>query len=240
MLRVMLIDDERLARQALRGMLAPMPDVEIVAEAADVAGALEIVTREKPHALFLDVQMPRANGFELLRQLETPPKVAFVTAYSEHAVRAFDVDAVDYLLKPVRASRLAQAVTRLREACGLGDAAESQPLAPRDRICLRHSGRTIVATLDRVLALEADGDFTRVFVTGEPPMLICQKLGAYERELPSPPFARVDRSLILNVPAITRTQRESRDEERVWFDGLAEPFVLGRVARQRLHEALGA
>ncbi len=134
MLRVMLIDDERLARQALRGMLAPMPDVEIVAEAADVAGALEMVTREKPHALFLDVQMPRANGFDLLRQLEAPPKVAFVTAYSEHAVRAFDVDAVDYLLKPVRASRLAQAVARLREACGLDDAVSKQRSPARSHL----------------------------------------------------------------------------------------------------------
>jgi two-component system LytT family response regulator len=236
----MLIDDERLARQALRGMLAPMADVEIVAEAADVAGALEALPREKPHALFLDVQMPRANGFDLLRGLDAPPKIVFVTAHSEHAVRAFDVDAVDYLLKPVRASRLAQAVARLREACGIAGAAEGQTLGARDRVCLRHSGRTVVATLDRLLALEADGDFTRVFVAGEAPMLICQKLGAYERELPSPPFVRVDRSLILNVPAIARTQRESRDEERVWLDGLAEPFVLGRVARQRLHEALGA
>jgi two-component system LytT family response regulator len=236
----MLIDDERLARQALRGMLAPMADVEIVAEAADVASALEAVPRERPHALFLDVQMPRANGFDLLRGLDAPPKIVFVTAHSEHAVRAFDVDAVDYLLKPVRASRLAQAVARLREACGIAGVAERQPLGARDRVCLRHSGRTVVATLDRLLALEADGDFTRVFVAGEAPMLICQKLGAYERELPSPPFVRVDRSLILNVPAIARTHRQSRDEEQVWLDGLAEPFVLGRVARQRLKEALGA
>jgi two-component system LytT family response regulator len=240
MLRVMLVDDERLARQALRGMLAPMPEVEIVAEAADVADALEIVPRENPHALFLDVQMPRANGFDLLRGLEVAPKVVFVTAHSEHAVRAFDVDAVDYLLKPVRAARLAQAVARLREACDLGGVEENRTLGVRDRICLRHGGQTVVAALDRVLALEADGDFTRVFVAGEAPMLICQKLGAYERELPAPPFLRVDRSLILNVPAITRTQRQSRDEERVWIDGLEEPFVLGRAARQRLREALGS
>jgi two-component system LytT family response regulator len=238
MLRVMLVDDEPLARQALRQSLARMENVEIVAEADSVSSALEVFERTRPQAVFLDIQMPRADGFTFLRGIELPPKVVFVTAYSEHAVRAFEVEAVDYLLKPVRPKRLADAVSRLREACGLNEGGE-RSYGANDRICLRTPGRTVVATLDKVTALEADGDFTRFFVAGESPLMICQKLGAYERTLPSPPFVRVSRSLMLNVNAFVRAQRLSRDEEQVWLAGLAEPITLGRAAQMRLREAMG-
>lgn len=234
MLRVMLVDDERLARQALRQTLARMPGVEVVAEAGDADSARNALVDARPHAMFLDVQMPRANGFDLLNTLDgSAPKVVFVTAHSEHAVRAFEVDAVDYLLKPVRAARLAMAVDRLRVECGL-DASTENRYGRTDRICLRTPGRTLIATLDRVSVLEADGDFTRVFVDGEPPMMICRTLGTYERELPAPPFVRVSRSLILNVDAIQRTERASRDEELVWLAGISEPLKLGRTAQMRL------
>jgi len=239
MLRVMLVDDERLARQALRQSLAKIEGVEVVAEAESAAAGREAFAREQPHAVFLDVQMPREDGFDFLRGLELLPKVVFVTAHSEHAVRAFEVDAVDYLLKPVRPRRLADAVERLREACGHNAAGERR-YGANDRICLRTPGRTVVATLDKVVALEADGDFTRVFVAGESPIMICQKLGAYERTLPAPPFVRVSRSLMLNVDAFVRAQRLSRDEEQVWLAGLGEPITLGRAAQARLHEALTA
>lgn len=238
MLRVMLVDDERLARQALRQSLARIDDVEVVAEAESASAAWEAFARARPQAVFLDVQMPREDGFEFLRGIELPPKVVFVTAHSEHAVRAFEVEAVDYLLKPVRPQRLADAVSRLREACGLTAAGEHR-YGARDRICLRTPGRTVVATLDKVAALEADGDFTRFFVAGEPPIMICQKLGAYERSLPAPPFARVSRSLMLNVDAFVRAQRFSRDEEQVWLEGMPQPLTLGRAAQGRLREALG-
>jgi two-component system LytT family response regulator len=238
MLRVMLVDDEPLARQALRQALVRMDGVEVVAEAADVRAAREAFARTAPSAVFLDIQMPREDGFGFLNGLADPPKVVFVTAYSEHAVRAFEVEAVDYLLKPVRLQRLVSAVARLREACGLNGAAE-QPYVRTDRICLRTPGRSLVTALERVVMLEAEGDFTRVHVTGESPLLICQKLGAYERMLPAPPFVRVSRSLMLNVDAFLRSQRLSRDEERIWLAGLAEPVTLGRAAQQRLRDALG-
>jgi two-component system LytT family response regulator len=238
MLRVMLVDDERLARQALRQSLVRMEDVELVAEADSVAAARAAFARTRPNAVFLDIRMPREDGFDFLRGIELPPKIVFVTAHSEHAVRAFEVDAVDYLLKPVRPGRLADAVSRLREACGFNDAGDRR-YGANDRICLRTPGRTVVAMLDKVAALEADGDFTRFFVAGEPPVMICQKLGAYERTLPSPPFVRVSRSLMLNVNAFVRSQRLSRDEEQVWLAGLAEPVTLGRAAQMRLREALG-
>lgn len=243
MLRVMLVDDERLARQALRQLLVEMPDVMLVAEADSVRAAREILVREEVHGIFLDVKMPREDGFALLGTDATGVKVVFVTAFSEHAVRAFEVDAVDYLLKPVRAARLVLAVDRLRDACGVGaleageDAGPGQVYQRGDRICLRTPGRTLVAPLEKVLFLEADGDFTRVFVAGEAPLMICQTLRTYEATLPRPPFVRLDRSVMINVDAVARTERMSRDVEQVWLNGLDRPVVLGRAGQARLREA---
>lgn len=237
MLRVMIVDDERLARQSLRQSLARLSDVELVAESADVADARDAFERTKPHAVFLDIHMPRAEGFEFLRGLTIPPKIVFVTAHSEHAVRAFEVEAVDYLLKPVRPQRLADAVSRLRSACGLHEP-NARRYGANDRICLRTPGRTVIATLDRIVALEADGDFTRFHITGEPSLMICQAIGTYEAMLPAPPFHRVSRSWILNVDAVQRSERISRDEAHVWLAGLDEPVTLGRAAQTRLREAL--
>ncbi len=239
MLRVMLVDDEPLARQALRQSLAEMGDIELVAEAASTEEARVAYARTQPHAVFLDIQMPREDGFAFLGKWERTPKIVFVTAHSEHALRAFEVEAVDYLLKPVRPRRLAQAITRLREVCGLSPVEEPR-YGASDRICLRTPGRTLVATLDKVVALQADGDFTRFFVAGESPLMICQKLGAYEQQLPAPPFLRLGRSLILNIEAVERAQRLSRDEEHVWLRGVELPFVLGRKASGKLMRALGA
>lgn len=238
MLRVMVVDDERLARQSLRQSLAQIDGVELVAEAENVAEARAAYSVARPHAVFLDIRMPREDGFSFLDGLAETPRVVFVTAYSEHAVKAFEVEAVDYLLKPVRPKRLADAVARLREACGLNAPVEKR-YDRNDRICLRTPGRTVVAPFEKVLLLEADGDFTRFVIAGEAPLMICQKLGAYERVLPSPPFVRVNRSLVLNMDAFLRSQRVTRDEERVWLNGLAEPVTLGRTAQQRLREALG-
>lgn len=112
MLRVLIVDDEHLARQAMRRLLAMHP-VEIVGEADSVASALEAIERTQPQALFLDIELGASDGFDLLAALEHPPVVVFVTAYTEHAVEAFAVNAVDYLLKPVEPERLAESLGRI-------------------------------------------------------------------------------------------------------------------------------
>lgn len=236
MLRVMLVDDEALARQGLRQMLEKIPDLEICAEAENLRQAVAAVPAVRPDALFLDVEMPNGGGFELLARLKPPPPVVFVTAHSEYAARAFDVDAVDYLLKPVRAERLTVAVERLRAA--LANLPESPALGETDRICLRTPGRTLVAPLDKLLLLQADGDFTRATVEGEAPLMICQSVGNYERTLPSPPFARLDRSILLNLSRVVCLRNDSSRGVLVLLRGLDEPIPLGRTAAGRLREAL--
>ncbi len=239
MLRVALVDDERLARQGLRQSLARVGGVVVVGEADGVVGARELLARENPDAVFLDVNMPQASGFELLSGSGRSPKIVFVTAHAEHAVRAFEVEAVDFLLKPVRFERLGAAVERLRVACG-ADGGEVARLGRTDRICLRTPGRTVVAELRKIVALEADGDFTRIHIAKEEPLMICQSIGRYERVLPMEQFVRVDRSLIVNRDAVTRWRRVSRDDGLLWLEGKAEPVSLGRAAQARLRAAVVA
>lgn len=228
----MIVDDEPPAREGLRDQLSSFESVEVVGEAASVAEAVPVLARTQPDAVFLDISMPGEDGFELFRRLPAAPKVVFVTAHSNFAVRAFEVDAIDYLLKPVRLTRLDKAVQRLRLACGRE--ANEPDLQREDRICLRASRQTLVVRLTEVVALEADGDFTRFHLTGQTGPLICRKLGYYEELLPKPPFLRVSRSLILNVGSIARIERRSRDSVEVRLSGLQDAFRLGRKAWLRL------
>jgi len=239
MLRVILVDDESLARQAMRELLNAEPTVSIEGEAASMPAARDLIAETKPDAMFLDIKMPGKGGFELLQSLAHQPKVIFVTAYSQYAVQAFDVDAVDYLLKPVRPERLSSAVQRLRVACGKMPEGEAlpTPYLNDDRISLRTPGRTLMASLSEICALEADGDFTRVYVAGEQALMICQTLRTYEQSLPSPPFLRLDRSLMLNVKRIAKIEHLSRDETRIFLTGATRSFSVGRKAWTTLREA---
>ena len=233
MLKVILIDDEPLAREGLRDLLQAHPNLQIVGEAGNASAAEALVAAEQPDAAFLDINMPRKSGFEFLKDLKIPLPVIFVTAHSEYAVQAFEVQAVDYLLKPLEPLRLAAAVARLAEACG-----RREPTTPiyekDDRICLRTPQRTVIARLGDIVTLEAEGDFTRIHLANEAPLLICQTLGHYEKSLPSPPFLRLSRKLAINTKRIKKITSLSRDETLLDLDGLAAPLSIGRRAAIRL------
>ena len=232
MLRVMIVDDEPFARQGLRQMLEALGGVEVCGEAESLRQALDAIPALRPDGVFLDIEMPGGGGFEILSRLQNPPPVVFFTAHSEFAARAFDVQAVDYLLKPVRRERLRIALDRLREAAA--------PYGEGDRICLRTPGRTLVTPIEKVVLLEAEGDFTRVAVESEPPILICQTLGAYEDTLPSPPFLRLDRSLIINTGRVESIESASGAAGCVRLTGISSPVPLGRAALRRLRGAVSA
>lgn len=235
MFRVLIVDDEPLARQKLRQLLGAHPEIFIAGEAEGTQEALGKIRTESYDVIFLDVCMPGADGFALLKELEKPPQVIFVTAYSSYAVEAFSFAAVDYLVKPVRPARLAQAISRLQE--------KSEGVPPwqtGDKICFRTPERTIVARLEAIIALKADGDFTRVYVEGESPLLICHKLGHYEQVLPSPPFLRLDRSLMIHLDHIQRIESVDTEHAKLHLSGFSEIFPLGRTARRRLASAISS
>jgi len=238
MLRVVLCDDERLALQRLRQLLAPHTNFKIVGEASNKAAALKLIRRERPDALFLDIQMPGATGFDLLKALHPPPKTVMVTAYAKYALQAFDLEAIDYLIKPVTPQRFAQALHRLVTACAKKAAISKTPYSLQDRICLRTPHQSMVVPIDSIPLLQADGDFTRIHVPNSAPLMICQPLGSYEKILPFPPFARIDRSHLINLKKITRIDRKSRDEANLILEGVKDKIPIGRAAQLRLKDQL--
>lgn len=238
MLRVLIVDDEHLARQAMRRLLAAHP-VEIVGEADSVPSALRAIEATSPQALFLDIELGSGrDGFDLIAALDRPPVIVFVTAYAEHAVEAFTVNAVDYLLKPVEPERLAESLGRIeRQLARVPDPSGETPAKP-GVIALRTPKRTVVVPPGDIAALRADGDFTHIMVADQPAVMIWRSLAHFESLLPSPPFLRLGRSLIINRDLLREVLAPSRDGARIVLQGLAEPLLLGRAAAARLRDAL--
>lgn len=235
MLRALIVDDERLARHAMRRLLSAREEIEIVGEADSLAQAVEAIRGTEPDVVFLDIALGDGDGFELIAALERPPVVVFVTAYAEYAVDAFGVDAVDYLLKPVEPERLAEALARVERT--LAQRNEGKPAAT-SVIVLKTPKQTVFAKPDEIAALRADGDFTRVLLAGRPEVMIWRTLAHFEALLPSPPFFRLGRSLILNRDRLRKVDSQDRDSAAITLDGIAAPLTVGRTAAQRLREIL--
>jgi two-component system, LytTR family, response regulator len=239
--RVLIVDDEHLARQAMRRLLAAHPAVEIVGEAESLPEAIDVIERTGPELVFLDIELGSdGDGFDLLAALQRPPIVVFVTAYAEHAVEAFTVNAVDYLLKPVAPERLAESLTRAERHLARAVVPSGQAPSSSGVIALRTPKQTVMAQPAEIAALRADGDFTHVFVADQPALMIWRTLGHFEGLLPSPPFLRLGRSLIINCDRLRKVETPSRAGGRITLDGMSEPLLLGRTAAARLRETLAA
>lgn len=233
-IRVVIVDDMKVERLMLKALFRLHPVLEFVGEAENALDGAKLIREENPDVVFLDIHMPGGDGFALLQSLQTPPQVVFISASPSHALQAFSVDAVDYLLKPVYPERFSATVERLRRVI-LSEAVQTVPFGTHDRICLRTTERAHVLPISQIVALEADGDFTRTIVADEPqPIYACRRLGDFDSLLPSSHFLRVDRSLIVNLQWITRLEKVSRNESHLWMKGLRRPLVLGRTATERL------
>jgi two-component system LytT family response regulator len=197
-LRALIVDDERLARTELRRLLAAHPEIEVIAEARDVNEALDEIPSAKPELLFLDIKMPGGSGFDLLEQLDSVPHVIFTTAFDEYALKAFEVNALDYLLKPIVPERLAAAV---QKAIGASQKAAT-PVAADQKIFLKDGERCWFVALRDIVLLESEGNYTRVFFDHHRP-LILRSLNSLEERLDPALFYRASRKHILNLQAIT-------------------------------------
>jgi len=194
---VLLVDDERLARAELRRLLAVHPQVDIVGEAASAADAIAQITKLQPDLLLLDVQMPGASGFDLLAALDDAPDVIFCTAFDQYALQAFEVSALDYLQKPVQATRLAAALAR----AGARVQATLKP-APR-KVFIKDGERCWFVTLDEIRLLESEGNYTRVFFAAQRPLML-RSLSQLEERLDPQHFFRANRRQIVNLAHIAR------------------------------------
>ena len=237
----LVVDDEPVARAGLRAMLAAVDWVEVVGEAADGESAVREIEARRPELVFLDVQMPGLLGTDVLRRLERPPFVIFTTAYSEHAVSAFELGAVDYLLKPFGPTRLAAALERVRAALGEpapADAFErlSGALAggPISRLFVRVGGTLVPLPVERVSWFEADGDYVTAHAGGARHLLHLS-LGRLEARLDPRRFTRVHRAHIVNLDHVRAFRRDGRGNlEAELLDGARVP-----VSRARAQEIRG-
>ena len=238
-LRVMIVDDERPAREDLRRELAGRSELDVVGEAADVPSAESVARELHPDVIFLDVEMPGACGFELLDRLTESPHVVFVTAYDQYAVRAFEVNAVDYLLKPVQAERLELTVQRL-----LGEAAPPAPpvvqLDYGDRIFVNANGCYRFIELSAIRCILADDDHTRVLTAGDEQFVVLKPLKEWEDRLPSENFMRIHRSAIVNLNHVERIEQWFSRTGRVHVRGLARPLPMSQRFNARFRRGLAS
>lgn len=202
-MRALVIDDEPVARLEMRRLLKAHPEIEVLGEAEDADTALDLIAELKPDLLFLDIQMPGANGFDLLASIPSRvPHVIFCTAYDAHALRAFEVNAIDYLLKPLDPIRLSQALLRLGikndEHAGI---ASEELLQETDRVLLKSESRSWFAPVRSIFLLSADGNYTHVHFDNHKVMLN-RSLLSLERRLPKTLFFRINRSQIVNLKSV--------------------------------------
>lgn len=196
-MKALLVDDEPPARRELRRMLAIFPWIEIVGEAGNIDDAVEKVTSLAPELLFLDIQMPGGTGFDLLARLEYVPQVIFTTAHDQHAVRAFEVNALDYLLKPIDPERLATALARLRRGPPV-----AEPGAALEQIFVRDGPQCWFVPLSEVSLLTAEGNYVRLSWGNKQPLL-GRALASLEQRIDPRRFFRANRRQVINLDFIT-------------------------------------
>ena len=238
-LRCLIVDDERLARESLRRLLESIPEAEVVGEADRPVRAIAAVEELRPDVLLLDVQMPGGGGFSVLKELASPPPVIFVTAHDEFAVRAFEVNAIDYLLKPVDPSRLRMALDRAgQRRAGVCVPADLRPLDGADAVWLELGDSGHFRPLKDVLAIQADGKYTQVCCGDGRDYQVRQSLAEWERRLPSDLFVRLDRGLIVNRVELRAVQFHTRIASFA-MGTAGRVFEVGRDAAKKLRRMLG-
>lgn len=207
--KAIIIDDERLARNELKKLLQDFSDVEVIGEAANANEGIEKIEALSPDLIFLDIQMPGKTGFDMLCELETAPHVIFTTAYDEYALKAFEVNALDYLMKPVEPKRLADALYKLQQA----EEKEQQNyanmsrglLSEHDQVFVKDGERCWFVKLSEVRLFESVGNYAKVFFAGNKP-LILKSLNALEERLDDKIFFRANRKNIVNLRMIDKIE----------------------------------
>jgi two-component system LytT family response regulator len=227
-IRALIVDDEPLARQRVRLLLGEEPDLEIIGESADGFEAVDRIQATKPDLLFLDVQMPEMDGFEVLRRVPQAllPVVIFTTAYDQHALQAFEAKALDYLLKPFKPTRFKDAVQRARDLIANKQAGEAtrrilallgqtpKPAAQLTRLAVKTPGKVTFVDLDQIQAIEAAGKYAIVHV-GKENHVLRETMSSLESHLPPQQFLRISRSVIVNIDQIRELQPMFKGENLV-------------------------
>lgn len=242
-MKTILIDDEPLARSLLAELLEDEKDIEVVASCNDGFEGMKAIQEYQPDLIFLDIQMPKITGFELLELLDNPPKVIFTTAYDEYALKAFEVNALDYLLKPISQDRLQKALEKVRsqikhpEIEPARDTSSLQLPEQSQRIVVKDGGHIKIIPLPEVLYIEAADDYVKV-TTADKYFLKHQRMAHFEAQLPAHQFVRVHRSYIVNVQHIHKVELYEKENYCVILRNNAK-IPVSRSGYSKLKTVLG-
>lgn len=242
-MKTILIDDEPLARSLLAELLEDEKDIEIVASCNDGFEGMKAIQEHQPDLVFLDIQMPKITGFELLELLENPPRVIFTTAYDEYALKAFEVNALDYLLKPISTERLQKALEKVRlqikqpETATTTNVRNLQLPEQSQRIVVKDGGHIKIIPLPEVLYIEAADDYVKV-TTADKYFLKHQRMAHFEAQLPNHQFVRVHRSYIVNVQHIHKVELYEKENYCVILRNGAK-IPVSRSGYAKLKAVLG-
>ena len=237
----MIVDDEPLARKAMSLALAEFPEIEVIGECTDGFEAVKMINQEKPEVVFLDIQMPKLDGFDVMELLDDPPFIVFVTAYNEYALKAFESHALDYILKPFKIERLAKTLERVEKR--LKESQGEQPVGqlldhhqehntPLERILVRDRNRIHIIPVVDITHIEAQDDYVALY-TKERSFLKKETLYGLEKRLDNRQFVRIHRSYLINIDYLSKIEPYAKDSKiAVLKDGKTLP--VSRSGYQRL------
>lgn len=233
----LIVDDERSARKELIFLLKSFPEIEIVGEAENIDEAVSIITKKKPDIVFLDIQLTGEEGFDLLQKVAVNFKVVFVTAYSEYAIRAFEVNATDYLLKPVDPIRLELSLKRIFSKPEESHS-EKKRFDYNDSIYLKLNNHTAkFIELSSIIVITSVGNYSRIETIGNQSFLVLKTLKQWRDDLPSNYFIRIHRATIINVKYVNKIENYSKTYHRAYLKNFEEPFDISRSCFKNFKKA---
>ena len=197
-IKAVIVEDSRLARNELKELLKSHPEIEVIGEAENVDEGYELIAKNQPDLLFLDINMPEKDGFELLEMLDNVPVIIFTTAFDEYAIKSFEYNALDYLLKPINAKRFAKAIEKAKETIEEREIKNSQKLNLSNQIFIKDGEKCWLVKIEDIYLFEVDGNYTKVFFKEEK-AIISKSLNQIEAKLPEEFFFRANRNQIINI-----------------------------------------
>lgn len=236
--RAIIVDDERLSRKDLKSLLSDYNLIEVVGEADSVITAIKLINEKDPDLIFLDIQMPGESGFDLLDKIDLKAKVIFVTAFDEYAIRAFEVDAVDYLLKPVNPERLKSAIERL-EREGLREVITKRKLKYDDMMFIVINNHIKFLRVSSIACIQAAADYSEIITTDGKKGLVQKSMSEWEERLPENYFIRIHRSTIINMEYVDRVEEWFNNSYHVYLKNIDTPFIISRRYAAKIKERLG-
>jgi two-component system, LytTR family, response regulator len=247
MIKTILVDDEPLARDMIKEYLRSYPLINVVQECGDGFEGVKAISQHQPDLIFLDVQMPKINGFEMLELVNMPPAVIFTTAFDEYAMKAFEAHAIDYLLKPFSKERFDKAIQKWQQQ-RTAPAAETQnfvslPVSPEQhtRIVVKTGNNIRIIPMHEIEYLQADDDYVKIHIVGaihESPLLKKQTISYYETILDASQFVRVHRSYIVHVQQVTRIEPYQKDSHIAILKS-GEKIPISKTGYPKLRNILG-